>query len=343
MSVAADSVRATPYGGPDRTVEVVVEGGNRGVSVTAAAGVDTVGGVKIGFALPVSGSWATPDNVVHVATRAEELGYHGVWTFQRLLSTMDWAPVYQHVLDPLTTLAYAAAVTRRVRLGVAVVNLPFVSPALLAKQGATVDVLSGGRLDLGLGLGWSDEEYVASGASKRNQGRRADEFIAAVRALWTDATVAYDGEFYRIPPSHAEPKPVQPGGPPILLGGLSPGALARAGRLADGWISSSRADLTSIGALVAAVRSSAVAAGRDPEALRFICRGVVKVRPATERAPLAGPLDDIRSDIEALAEQGITELFVDLNFDPEIGALAADPAQSRARADDALEALAPRQ
>jgi probable F420-dependent oxidoreductase len=297
--------------------------------------------VKIGFALPVSGSWATPENVAHVATRAEQLGYHGVWTFQRLLSQLDWAPVYQQVLDPLTTLAYAAAVTTKVRLGVAVVNLPFVTPVLLAKQAATVDVLSRGRLDLGLGLGWSDEEYAASGVSKRHQGRRADEFVAALRTLWTDETVAHDGEFYRIPDSHVAPKPVQPGGPPILLGGLSTGALARAGRLADGWISSSRTDLSDIGTSVAIVRDAAAAAGRDPDLLRFICRGVVKVRTSGERAPLTGTLDQVRDDVAALADQGITEVFVDLNFDPQIGSMDADPAASMGLADEVLAALAP--
>jgi probable F420-dependent oxidoreductase len=297
--------------------------------------------MEIGFALPVSGTWATPENVAHVAARAEELGYHSIWTFQRLLSTMDWAPVYQSVLDPLATLAYAAAVTRRVRLGVAVVNLPFVTPVLLAKQAATVDVLSGGRLDLGLGLGWSDEEYAAAGVSKRRQGHRADEFLAALRRLWTDETVAHEGEFYRIPASRAEPKPVRPGGPPLLLGGLSDGALARTGRLADGWISSSRADLATLGDAVARVKQAAIEAGRDPEALRFICRGVVKVRTDGQRAPLTGTLDEIRADLAALAEQGITEVFVDLNFDPEIGSPDADAAASLARADEALVALAP--
>jgi probable F420-dependent oxidoreductase len=310
--------------------------------------------MKIGFALPVSGSWAGPANVAHLAGRAEELGYHELWTFQRLLSDVDgsWAPVYHSVLDPLTTLAFAAAVTRRVRLGVAVVNLPFVTPVLLAKQAATIDILCNGRFDLGLGLGWSDEEYAASGASKRGQGRRADEFVQALRTLWTDVVVAYDGEFYRIPASRAEPKPVQPGGPPILLGGLSQGALARAGRLADGWISSSRADLATIGDSVAAISHAAQEAGRDPARLRFVCRGVVRVlddalgelpgsRTDGERAPLTGTIEQIRDDIDELAGRGITELFVDLNFDPRIGSPQADAQAALDHAEQVLDALAP--
>ncbi len=294
----------------------------------------------------MSGAWAGPAAIVHVAQRAEELGYDSVWTFQRLLSDVDnkLAPVYQLVLDPLISLGFAAAVTSRVRLGVAVVNLPFVSPALLAKQAATIDILSHGRLDLGLGLGWSDDEYAASGASKRRVGRRADEFVAALRTLWTDEVVEHHGEFYQIPPSRQDPKPVQRPGPPILLGGTAPAALRRAGRIADGWISSSRIDLATIGDLVSIVRASATEAGRDPDALRLICRGVVKLQPgpaAADRAPLTGSAEQIKDDLAVLASQGITEVFADLNFDPRMGSPDADPSAALELADATLAALAP--
>jgi probable F420-dependent oxidoreductase len=297
--------------------------------------------VQIGFAIPVSGSWATPDNVLHVATRAEELGYSSLWTFQRLLSPVDgsWGEMYRAVTDPMVTLGYAAAITTRIRLGVAVVNMPFVSPVLLAKQAATVDLLSRGRLDLGLGLGWADEEYAAAGASKQRVGRRSEEFIQVVRTLWTDPVSQFDGEFYRIPPTSFEPKP--PTVPPILLGGTVPAALKRAGRLADGWVSSSRADLVHIGESVETVKAAARDAGRDAEALRFVTRGAVRVRGDGERRPLTGTLEQVRSDFDDLEAQGITEVFVDLNFDPEIGSPDADPAESMRRADEALAALAP--
>jgi probable F420-dependent oxidoreductase len=299
--------------------------------------------VEIGFALPVSGSWSTPENITHIATQAEALGYHELWTFQRLLSAVDdsWGEVYRQVVDPMVTLGYVAAITSRIRLGVAVVNIPFVTPVLLAKQAATVDILCGGRLDLGVGLGWAEEEYTASGASKKNQGRRAEEFIAVLRTLWTEENVEHHGEFYRIPAAKAAPKPVRPGGPAILLGGTAPGALARAGRVADGWVSSSRADLVQIRDSIRIVKDAAAAAGRDPEALRYVCRGVVKVRASGERAPLMGTLAEIRSDFASLADQGVTELFVDLNFDPAVGSPDANPVISLERADEVLTALAP--
>jgi probable F420-dependent oxidoreductase len=301
--------------------------------------------VRIGFGAPVSGSWATPENLAHVARRAEQLGYHSLWTFQRLLSPVDgsWGETYRSALDPLAPLAYVAALTSRIRLGVAVVNLPFSSPVVLAKQLTTLDILSGGRLDTGLGNGWSDAEFTATGASMRRQGERADEFLDLLTRLWADDEVAYQGSFYQVPRMRMDPKPVQRPRPPLLLGGGVAPALRRAGRLCDGWVSSSRADLRTIGASVAVVRAAAERAGRDPAGLRFVCRGAVRVRPAgsPQRAPLVGTLDQIRSDFDDLAEQGITELFVDLNFDPQIGSPDADPAESLRRADEALAAFAP--
>jgi probable F420-dependent oxidoreductase len=305
----------------------------------------------MGFAVPLAGSWATPANQVELAQRAEELGYASVWTFQRLLFPADregpdaarWQPVYRSVHDPLVTLAYLAAQTSRVRLGVAVLNMPWFSPILLAKQAATLDAVSAGRLDLGLGLGWSREEYAAAGAPFERRGARAEEFLACLKALWTEHVVDFHGEFHDISRAHVEPKPVQKPYPPLLLGGSAEPALRRAGRVADGWISSSGQDLTSIGSAIRVVEDAATSAGRDPGALRFVCRGVVRLRPETtsERRPLTGSLEQIKADIAELAEQGVTEMFVDLNFDREIGTLEADPAASMARAHELLDALAP--
>ncbi|MEU9844764.1 TIGR03619 family F420-dependent LLM class oxidoreductase [Actinomadura sp. NPDC048032] len=303
--------------------------------------------VEIGFAVPGSGAWATPRNQVTVARRAEELGYRSLWTLQRVLNPAGSTDLtYRNVPDPLITLAYLAAHTSRARLGVAVVNLPFYAPPILAKQAATLDHVSGGRLDLGLGIGWMREEFAAVGAPMERRGARAEEFIAALRALWAGGSgdpARFHGEFYDIPPVTMDPPPLQPSGPPILLGGGAEPALRRAGRLAEGWVSSSRADLAAIGRSVEVVREAAEEAGRDASALRFVCRGAVRVRPAgrEERRPLTGSFEEIRGDFGALARQGVTELFVDLNFDPEITGPDADPDASLDRALEALEAFAP--
>jgi probable F420-dependent oxidoreductase len=310
--------------------------------------VTGVSNVQIGFGAPVSGAWATPQNLAAFAARAEQAGYASLWSFQRLLipagSRMD--PVYQSVLDPMAALSFAAAVTSRIRLGVAVINTPFVSPAYLAKQAASLDVLSGGRHDLGLGIGWMPEEFALTGASMPRRGARTAEFVQALRALWTPGGAALDGEFYQVPPGVQAPAPVQPGGPPVLLGGLARPALERVGRIADGWVTSSRTDLSRVGQLVAIVRESAEAAGRDPATLRVICRGVVRAddEQAGEdgrRVPLSGSYAQIREDAAALADQGVTEVFYDLNWDPRIGAPDADPAAATARATEILDALAP--
>ncbi len=299
-----------------------------------------------GFALPVSGSWATPANCVRIATRAETLGYASLWTYQRLLSPVDAAgapaldPQYRSVHDPLAVLAYVAGHTTRARLGVAVVNMPYYAPIVLAKMLTTLDHVSGGRLDAGLGIGWLAPELEAVGMTTAQRGARAEDYLRCLRSIWTDDIVDYRGDFYRVPRCRVDPKPVQQPHPPVLLGGMAHAALRRAGRMADGWISSSRADLARIETSIATVRRGATEAGRDPGPLRFVCRGVVKVR-AGERAPLVGSLENIRSDLAELAAKGVTETFVDLNFDPEIGSPDADAGESMQRAEVVLEALAP--
>lgn len=300
--------------------------------------------MRIGFGVPDAGSWATPANQVRIAQHAEELGYHSVWTLQRLLNPADSTDqTYRNVPDPLITLAYLAAHTSRVRLGVAVLNMPFFSPPLLAKQVATLDRVSGGRVDLGLGLGWMPEEYAAVGVPYERRGARAEEFLAALRELWTADVAEFDGEFYRLPRVRMDTRPIQSPEPPILLGGGSERALRRAGRLTAGWVSASRADPADLGGSIAIVKDAARAAGRDPEALRFVCRGATRVRPpgAADRRPLTGSFEEIRGDFDMLAAQGVTELFIDLNFDPQITGTDADPAESMRRADEALQAFAP--
>ena len=301
--------------------------------------------MDMGFGLPVSGAWATPENLRTVATAAERLGYRTLWSFQRLTVPVDDAgvqqlpPAYGSVLDPLVPLAFAAAVTDRIGLGTAIVNMPYQPPAILAKGLASLDVLSGGRVTAGLGIGWLPDEFTAAGVDFARRGDRAEDYLACLAALWAADPVAHDGEFYTVPRSSFLPKPVQPGGPQILLGGAAPKALARAGRLTAGWISASRADLTALGDSIEIVRQGARDVGRDPAALRFVCRGVV--RGGERTGLLTGSLDEIRADLPTLAAQGMTETFVDLNFDPAVGNLDVAPETAMRRAHEVLEALAP--
>lgn len=297
--------------------------------------------MKLGFALPVSGSWATPDRLRHLAWRAEDSGFDSVWTFQRLLAPEGLAEPYRSVLDPTVSLAFAAAATSRIRLGLGVVNLPFIAPVVLAKQLATLDVLSGGRVDAGLGVGWSAEEFAATGASLAERGARAEEYLTVLTKLFTDDPVEHTGRFYRVPRAAFAPKPIQRPFP-LLMGGSVPAALRRIGRIADGWISSSTADLSSIGTAIGVVRGAATAAGRDPAALRFVCRGAVRVRPGgtPDRRPLTGSIAEIHDDVHELARMGLTEFFFDLNFDPRIGSPDVDPDAAMEVAEEVLSAFA---
>jgi probable F420-dependent oxidoreductase len=277
------------------------------------------------------------------AMRAEELGYHGLWSFQRLLvgQGQEMAPVYRSVLDPLLALTYAAARTTEIRLGVAVINLPFISPTYLAKQASTLDVLSGGRFDLGLGTGWSEVEFIATGSNPNPRGRRTEEYLQVLRALWNDEVSAFDGEFYTVSPSVMAPRPIQPGGPPILLGGTADAALRRAGRLAAGWVSSSRATLNDIARATQIVRRAAEESGRDPDSIRIVVRGVVQAGRRDDRLPLSGNWEQIRAGAQLFEEAGVTELFYDLNWDPLIGSPDVDSRAAGERAEEILTALAP--
>jgi probable F420-dependent oxidoreductase len=298
--------------------------------------------MKIGFGVPVSGAWATPDNLLYFTTRAEELGYDSLWTFQRLIVPAGYQgdPVYSSVLDPLVALGFVASRTTRIRLGVALINAPYLSPAYLAKQAATVDVLSAGRLDLGIGLGWSAPEFQATGVEMEHRGARLREYVAAMRTLWTDDPARFEGRFYRVPPSLQLPRPVQRPHIPILIGGSATAALRRAGRLADGWISRSATDLSRISAPIAQVRAGAEAAGKDPSAVRIVVRGVVRPDAPPDR-PLAGSYAKIREDVAWLESQGVTEVFYDLNFDPQVGNPDVPEAAARERAETIMNELSP--
>lgn len=298
----------------------------------------------LGFGLPVAGSWATRETMLRIARRAEELGYASLWTFQRLLYPVDseLGASHREVHDPVVTLAYVAGHTDRIGLGTATLCAPFTAPALLAKTLTSLDVLSGGRLTVGLGMGWMPQEYAAAGVPFERRGARMDEYLRCLEALWTQDPVEFAGEFYTVPRSHVGPPPVQRPHPPVLLGGAAAPALRRAGRLAQGWIASSGHDLTRIGASIEMVRDGAREAGRDPDALRILVRGVpdlVDEDPGEQRRPLQGTREQVLDDLAALRAQGVTEVFFDLNQSSRVG--SPDAGAALAHAERVLTAFGP--
>jgi probable F420-dependent oxidoreductase len=247
------------------------------------------------------------------------------------------------VHDPLVVAAYVAGVTSRIRLGTAVVNLPYYAPLVLAKALTSIDVVSGGRLDAGLGLGWSPEEFRAVGVELSRRGARAEEYLACLREIWTGDPVEFAGEFYQVPRGWVDPKPVQRPHPPILLGGTATAALSRVGRLADGWISASRFDARELPRAVETIHGAAAEAGRDPASVRIVIRGSLRLREtdSADDPAMTGTVEKVRDDLGTYAENGATELFLDLNFDEQVGSPDAEPERSMSLAHRVLEEFAP--
>lgn len=222
-----------------------------------------------------------PDWLAAFGALCEDAGVESVWAVEHVLVAEDYEPRYSYsptgrmpgapgtvMPDPLEWLAYLAAVTSTVRLATGVVVLPLHPPVVLAKRVATLDALSGGRVTLGVGLGWQIEEYRAVGVPYDERGARADDAIAALRACWGPDPVAYSGRFTTIPPASVLPKPAQGRALPVVVGGSTPAAARRAGRLGDGFFPYVCGPDDYAG-LVATIRATAHDHGRDPDAIEL--------------------------------------------------------------------------
>lgn len=296
--------------------------------------------MQIGMVLPQSGEEATPERIAAVARAAEALGLDSLWVHDRLLRPVrpirraPGAPEellpesYGSVLDPLETLAYVAACTEWVRLGVSVALALFQHPVLLAKRLATLDRLSNGRLIAGIAQGWMADEFAVSGVPEARRGAGFEEFIAAMRAVWGPDPVQFNGRFYQIPESHIGPKPVRAEGIPLLIGGYTPPAIARAGRLADGF-NPYVMRWEQLAEQVATFRAAAQDAGRDPVSLAIIERAdaslTEKPLPETDRPRYSGTVDQWVEDVEQSAALGVGHVFftIDTPGDEALAALGA--------------------
>ena len=190
-----------------------------------------------GFGLGVT---ATAAAAARIARHAEELGYESLWTAEHVVLPDPQAPPSPSppqvpFLDPAGVLCYAAATTERIKLATGIVILPQRNPLVLAKELATVDVLSQGRLIFGVGVGYLKAEFDALGIPFEDKGPRTDEYLEAIRAMWTEPKPAYSGRFVSFSGIDAQPRPVQKPHPPIVIGGHSPGAYRRAVRSGNGW------------------------------------------------------------------------------------------------------------
>jgi probable F420-dependent oxidoreductase len=286
--------------------------------------------MKIGFSLPNIGPIATAEAVTKVAQRAEALGYSSLWTIERLLYPLKLQrpypgtpdghlpEIYKHVLDPLEALIYVAAQTKRIRLGTSVLDMPYYNPVVLARRLTTLDVLSNGRLNVGLGLGWSKDEMDATNADMTKRGALADEFLPLLKAIWTTNPVEFHGKFFNVPKSYIDLKPVQKPHPPIYLGAFVPAALKRLAKLANGW-NPVFLPVPVMADMFGSIRQLAKEAGRDPSAIVMVVHAGLDIRDkplGKDRAIFSGTLEQVSDDVAACAKIGADEVFFDPAFAP---------------------------
>ena len=204
--------------------------------------------MRIDLWIPTATPFSTPEILALIGREAEQRGIGTIWVGEHVVLFDEYASSYPYaedgrlpappgsgLLEPLNTLSFLAAHTTTVRLGTAMVLLPQRNPVYTAKEVATLDWLSNGRVDFGIGVGWLEEEFNAVNVPWPQRGKRTDEYLEVLTTLWCDETSAYEGEFYSLNPCSMFPKPVQQPHPPIHIGGESDAALARTARAAQGW------------------------------------------------------------------------------------------------------------
>ena len=232
--------------------------------------------MKFGLSFANAGPFATPDAMAHLARTAEANGIESVWSVEHVVIPAGYQSTYPYdpsgripapenvdIPDPLLSLAYVAAVTERIRVATGILILPQRHPIYVAKEAATLDVLSKGRAILGIGVGWLEEEFDALGIPFETRAARTSEAVRAIRALWKTEPEPFEGAFFRWPTLHSNPKPVQPGGVPIVVGGHTPIAAKRAARYGDGFFPG-RGDAKTLKPLIDTMRAECERLGRDP-------------------------------------------------------------------------------
>ena len=258
--------------------------------------------MKFGIRYCNTGRYVHPSNAVELVQAAESAGFESAWTVEHTVIPRGYQSAYPYTADgrlpggegdfvlpdPQIWMAYVAARTSTIKLATGILILPQHNPVICAKQVATLDFMSGGRVILGIGVGWLREEFEALGVPFAKRGARTEEYIHALRALWTMDAPSYEGRFVRFKDAYMRPKPVN-GTVPIVIGGHSKAAAARAGRMADGFFPARGASPE----LLAVVRGAAETAGRDPAAVE-----------------ITASMPDDPAELPALAARGVSRVLV---------------------------------
>jgi probable F420-dependent oxidoreductase len=275
--------------------------------------------VRLGLHALGIGTGARREVIDAVAVAAEARGFRTLWVGEHVVMVDRGSSRYPYApdgriavpadadwLDPMIALSFAAAATRTIRLATGVLLVPEHNPVTLAKQAASLDRLSGGRLALGVGVGWSQEEFAALGVPFERRGARTDEYVAAMRTLWRDDPASFSGEFVKFADIRVNPKPVRNGRIPIIVGGNSDAALRRAARSGDGWYGFNLTDPAHARERITRLRVLCETAGRDPSEVDIAVALASSPRP---------------EDRDELTRLGVDELVL-------VAAPRADPSEA---------------
>ncbi len=269
--------------------------------------------MRYGFCLPHHRSYATRDLILETARRGEALGYDTIWLSDHIVPPLDeqFRRVY---FEPLVLTGWVASATSRVKLGYSVLVLPYRNPVVLAKQLATIDVMSEGRVIVGVGVGVLEVEYRALGVPFNRRGRLANEYLRVIRELWTNEQPTFHGETVHVEDVYSLPKPHQQPGPPIVVGGESAPAIRRAVELGDGWHPSTM-PLPELAAGIRQYKAMCAEIGRPAGQIsyrtRFGFKDASHDTSSGPREPFFGTSAEIVVDLKACAAAGVDELNIE--------------------------------
>jgi probable F420-dependent oxidoreductase len=287
------------------------------------------GPLRFGVHLSHYRAFDVPEPAVELAQLAEESGFSSVWVGDHIVQPRDVKTVYPGdppgtfrttqapggMADPLVLLGVIAGKTTTLRLGLYVLIVPYRPAMLTAKQISTLDALSGGRAIAGAGVGWLEQEFEALGVPFEERGPRTDEAIKVWRELWTGKNVEFHGNYTDFKPLFMLPRPVQPGGPPVWIGGGSAPARRRAALLGDGWLPNT-ITAARYGSLIGEIREQAAAAGRTAttaavaKRMKIVDTSQAQGDPADPKLPLFGTPDEIIAEIRAYRDAGVEEFVI---------------------------------
>ncbi len=291
--------------------------------------------MKVGLVVPQFGKQATKENLLRFVKLAEDEKFESLWVYDRMLCPIEplqpypntpdqktWPEYFQDVMDPLAILSFIAANTTTPLLGTCIIDMVFHNPVSLAKQYATIDILSEGRVLCGLGIGWSEDEYNTANIPFEKRGARANEILQVMKKTWTDKIVEFNGKFYKVPKSIIGPKPIQKPHPKILLGGFSPQTFQRMNNYGNGYLGVMAGPFEFFQSMAQTYQQTIEKSNRHANEFEFSALAfpyLMDKHPEGNRMALCGTMDDIKEDLSRAKDLGVDRIILGINLDENIG------------------------